>query len=385
MLINIFFWTFVLIVIHSYFIYPLVVFIFSKFIKENNNLTDNSYSVSIVISAYNEEKVIRNRALNISELNYNFNNIEVLIGSDGSSDNTNCILKEMEQTFPWLSVYLFEERRGKVSVINDLVLKAKNDLIVFTDANSVFDKNSLNHLVNQFGDPHTGGVCGRLILSDPLTKGKESVEEKKYWEYETFIKIYEGKSGILIGANGGIFAVRRELFRQLPTAKPITDDIFITLMILRQKYKFVFEYNAFALEEVGHEIIHEFNRKTRFAATNFETLFCFKDLIFNKKIILSYAFWSHKILRWLTPIFLLSIFIINIFLYNNDLVYKLSIYIQLFFYMLSFIGYLFRKNNFKAKIFTIPFYFTMTNFALLIGMINFILKRQTAFWQSTPR
>ena len=384
MLINILFWSIVLIIIHSYLIYPCVIFILSHFFRENKNHNYSTYSVSVIISAYNEEKVIRDRILNISRLDYDFNKLEVLIGSDCSTDKTNDILIDMQKKFPWLSVHMFDSRRGKVSIINDLIAKARNEIIVFTDANTIFDENSIKRLMRQFGDQNTGGVCGRLVLLESKTQANESVEEKRYWEYETFIKKYEGRCGILIGANGGIFAIRRNLFRQLPTEKPITDDIFITLMIIQQNFKFSYEYDAWALEDVGREIIHEFKRKTRFAATNFETMFYFKDLILNRNILISYAFWSHKILRWMTPIFLILIFFLNVLLFNG-VIFQISLYLQLFFYFLSFIGFFQRKAKFKNKIFTIPFYFLMTNFAMLIGMMNFILKRQTAFWQSTPR
>jgi cellulose synthase/poly-beta-1,6-N-acetylglucosamine synthase-like glycosyltransferase len=384
MLINIFFWLVVFIIIHSYFIYPGVIFVLSHFFKENKNLPDPIYSVSIIISAYNEDKVIRERIFNISKLDYDFGKIEVLIGSDCSTDRTNEILLEMQKSFPWLIVKMFDSRRGKASVINDLVESAHNEIIVFTDANTIFDQNSLKRLIKQFGDQKVGGVCGRLILIEPKAKMTESIEEKKYWEYETFIKKYEGKCGVLIGANGGIFAIRRNLFRQLPTEKPITDDIFITLMIHRQNYKFSYEYDSFALENVGYEISHEFNRKTRFSATNFETLFYYKDITLNRNVLLCYAFWSHKILRWMTPIFLIILCILNILLFSG-LIFQIFLYIQFLFYFLSFIGFVRRKSKNKTKIFTIPFYFSMTNFAMLIGMINFVLKRQTAYWQSTPR
>ena len=384
MVINILFWSILFITIHSYLIYPCVIFILSHFFRENKSPHDPTYSVSIIISAFNEEKVIRERIINISHLDYDFNHVEVLIGSDCSTDNTNHILMDMQKKFPWLSVHIFESRRGKASVINDLVAKAQNEIIVFTDANTIFDVNSLKLLIRQFGDPSIGGVCGRLVLLEPKSKVSDSVEEKKYWEYETFIKKYEGKCGVLIGANGGIFAIQRNLFKQLPIGKPITDDIFITLMIHQQNYKFSYEYDAFAFEDVGYEIIHEFNRKTRFSATNLETMFYYKDLIFNRNFLLSYAFWSHKILRWMTPIFLISIFFLNILLWNES-VFQMLLYVQFLFYFLSFIGFLKRNSKNKIKFITIPFYFSMTNIAMLIGMINYFLKRQTAFWQSTPR
>jgi poly-beta-1,6-N-acetyl-D-glucosamine synthase len=385
MLINILFWSVVIITLHSYFIYPLMIYIISLFFSEKKNPDIiPSHSISIIISAFNEEKVIKERILNLSRLNYDFNQLEVIIGSDGSTDHSNDILTEMKETFSWLSVYLFNSRRGKVSVINDLVDKARNEIIVFTDANTAFNENSLKLLVRQFGDNNIGGVCGRLILSEPKTEIKETIEEKRYWEYETFIKKNEGKCGILIGANGGIFAIRKQLFKPLPTPKPITDDIFMTLMILNQNYKFSFEYDACGYEDVGHELTHEFNRKTRFAATNFNTLSYFKNLIFNGKFLLIYALWSHKIIRWFTPVLLILIFILNLFLLEG-IFFQIFLCLQLLFYFLSFLGYLFLNVKIKSKIFTIPFYFVMTNIAMFIGMINFLLKRQSAFWQPTPR
>ena len=280
---------------------------------------------------------------------------------------------------------MYPTRRGKVSVLNDLVEEAKNDIIVFSDANSIFENNSVKLLVNHFTDEKIGGVCGRLILLNNEETGNFVKQEKNYWDYETFIKKSEGRCGILIGSNGAIYAIRKRLFKNLPTLKAITDDLYITLLVLKEKYKFAYESSAIAYEETGKNVVDEFRRKTRFSATNFQTLIYFKNLLFSKNILLSFAFWSHKILRWFTPIILILIFIFNIFLFNYSNYYEILFYVQLIFYILCICGYLFYKLEFNLKIFNLPFYFAMTNVAILIGLFKFIFNKHEAFWQSTPR
>ncbi len=379
------FWLLVLVLFHSYFLYPVIIRILSLFFNQNKKNLEKQYTVSILISAYNEEKVIRERIQNIAALDYDFTKIELLIGSDNSSDKTNEILFEMKNTISWLSVHSFEERRGKVSVLNDLAKKAKNEILLFTDANTVFNKDILKNLIRNFDDPDIGGASGRLKLIEGKTNLLTKTEEKKYWEYETFIKRYEGKCGILIGANGGIFCIRRELFKSIPVDKPVTDDLFISLSVLQQKYKFVYEFNALAIEESAQGLRNEYNRKTRFGATNLHTLLSFKDLIFNKNILMSYSLWSHKIIRWFTPVILILIILINMMLFSEGNLYKIVLFIQIFILLFGGLGIILKKFNLYITPLVMIFYFLMTNVALLVGLFKFLFNKQTAFWQSTPR
>jgi len=142
------------------------------------------------------------------------------------------------------------------------------------------------------------------LIDQPESK-KKGIEERKYWEYETLIKKSEGRCGILIGANGGIFAIRRELYSGMPPDKAVTDDFFITLSVLSQNRKFIYKYNIIGKEEVAPDIKSEFKRKIRFASTNFQTLSIFKKLLVSNNILLSFAFWSHKVIRWFVPLFLI--------------------------------------------------------------------------------
>ena len=379
------FWISIFILIHSYLLYPGIIKIISLFFKQKKYENEPPFTISILISAYNEEKVIRERLSNIAGLDYDLTKVEVLVGSDCSSDKTDELLLELKKEYPWLYVYLFEKRRGKVSVINDLVREAKNEILLFTDANTEFDQFSAKYLVAHFNDPLVGGVCGRLRLLEYKADPEKNIEEKNYWEYETLIKKPEGKCGILIGANGGIFAIKRRLFQEIPLERPVTDDLYISLSILKQKYKFIYEPNAIAYEEVAPYLIHEFKRKIRFSATNFYTLIYFIYLLFSKNVLLSYAFWTHKVIRWLTPIFLILIFILNVFLIDQNITFKIFLLVQVIFYMLAISGFLLKKINVRISPLLMSFYFLMTNVALFIGLIKFLFGRQTAFWQSTPR
>jgi biofilm PGA synthesis N-glycosyltransferase PgaC len=379
------FWFLFFILFHTYLVYPFIIKTISLFFNKNGAKSKINPTISILISAYNEEKVIRERLLNIHNLDYDLTKIEVLIGSDCSTDNTNQILTELQKLYPWLSIFLFEKRRGKVSVLNDLSKEATNEILLFTDANTAFHKDSLKYLLSHFNDPKVGGVSGRLKLIEINTSKKNRTEEKRYWEYETRIKRIEGKCGVLIGANGGIFAVRKNLFREIPLKRPVTDDLYISLAVLQQNYKFVYEYNAIAFEEVAPQIKDEFKRKIRFGATNFHTLLYFLDLLFNKNILLSFSLWSHKVTRWFTPIILLLIFVLNIFLFNHHYVYQAFLLIQLCFIFIALSGYLLKKINIYISPLVMIFYFLLTNLALFIGLIKFLFGKQTAFWQSTPR
>lgn len=384
-MILILFIVFSLLIINSYVLYPLVIYFLSLIYKVKSSHSHYTLNLSILISAYNEEKVIEKRIKNILDQNYDQNKIEILVGSDNSNDRTNEILVKLKEEIPQLKIFIFNYRQGKAGVINCLAEKANNDILIFTDANTEFDVNALKNLVRHFSEPEVGGVSGKLILVDIQEHLKSGVEEKSYWEYETFIKLAEGKLGILIGANGGIFAIRKELFEKIPLDKPVTDDFFISLSVLKKGFKFLYDPEAIAYEEVAKDINTEFKRKVRFAATNFQTISFFKSLLFHKNILVSYAFWSHKIIRWFLPLILISLFFMNLFLLNYNPIFMYLFYLQLMIYFLGLFNYFLTKFNISIPVLSLITYFLITNFALLIGLIRFLRKKHSVIWQSTPR
>ncbi|NPV12095.1 MAG: glycosyltransferase family 2 protein [Ignavibacteria bacterium] len=380
------FFALILLVINSYILYPVFIYILSILFKKKIEISNESYpQVSILISAYNEEKVIEKRVQNILNSNYDMDKIEILVGSDCSNDRTNEILKNLENAIPQLRVFIFNARRGKAGVLNDLVDYARNEILIFTDANTEFHQDAIKKMVQYFNDKRVGGVSGRLELVETHEHIKEGVEEKRYWQYETILKKSEGKLGILIGANGGIFAIRKSLFVKVPLDKPVTDDFFISLNVIKQGYWLIYEPEAVAFEYVARDVKTEFRRKVRFAATNFQTISFFRDLLFNKNIILSYAFWSHKIIRWFLPFILILLFIVNVLIFEQHLFFKYLLYLQVIVYGLGLIGYLFSKIKIRIGIISLISYFLITNLALLIGYFKFLRKKHSLIWQSTPR
>ena len=380
------FWLTILLLIHAYILYPVSLWIFTRFKSKPETRKPNSYpSVSIIISAYNEEKVIAERIDNIKNLDYDFKKLELIIGSDCSTDTTNEILTHKSQELNWLRTKLFNDRRGKASVLNDLVQTSKNEILIFSDANTNFEKDALLKLVSAFKDEKVGGVCGRLVLEEPTDEFDKTNRERLYWKYETQLKKLEGDLGILIAANGGIYAIRRKLFTSFPINEAITDDLYQTFAVLDQGYDFLFAFDAVAREDVSKEINTEFKRKVRFAATNFQTLKYFKGLLFQKKIILSYALWSHKIIRWFVPLILIFIFFANGLLISYNEFYRILFFIQAGFYLSSILGFILNKLKINISIFSIIYYYVFTNLALLIGLFKFLSKKHSYTWDSTPR
>jgi len=380
------FWASIFLLLHTYVFYPLVILFISLFYRKLSYIDENHFSkISILISAFNEENVIEKRVRNIADQHIDLSKVEVLIGSDGSTDRTNEILLKMKSEFNWISVFIFNKQRGKANVLNDLVEKANNDILIFTDANTVFNSDSVRELTNSFIDDSVGGVSGRLILVDSIDSSQKGIKERAYWEYETFIKKSEGRCGILIGANGGIFAIRKELYKQIPTNLAVTDDFFITLAVLEQNRKFIYQWNAVGKEEVAPNLRAEFKRKIRFASTNFQTLSFFKNLLLSNNYRLSFAVISHKLIRWFVPLFLVIIFPLNILLLDHSAVIETILIFQIVFYCLVILGFVLSSLKFKPKIITLFSYFVLTNSALLLGLIKYLRKKHTAFWESTPR
>jgi poly-beta-1,6-N-acetyl-D-glucosamine synthase len=380
------FWFTIILLVHAYILYPVSLRILALF-KSKPKIENQKPlpSLSILISAYNEDKIISERIENIKNLNYDFNKLELIIGSDCSSDTTNVILKKKTQDYNWMTIKILDVRRGKANVLNDLVRMARNEILVFTDANTMFEKNSLLNLVSKFSDKKVGGVCGRLELNEPKGNFDKTNREKLYWEYETHIKKMEGELGILIAANGGIYAIRKELFTKFPEHQAITDDLFQTFSILNKGYAFLYSYDAIAKEDVSKEIITEFRRKVRFAATNFQTLKYFKGLLFPQKPLVSFALWSHKLIRWFVPLLLILLFISNAIAKDFGQLYNVIFLAQVLFYASALLGYLFKLLKINVAFFSIIYYYVVTNIALLIGLIRFLSKKQASIWQSTPR
>jgi len=372
-------------ILNSFAFYPVFLLVWNKLNSETTKTEKFEPEVSFLIAAYNEDKVIEKRIENIASLNYDFSKLEVYIGSDKSTDSTNKILTESQKKYSWLKIFLSEKRMGKAGILNELITRANNEILVFTDANTEFQAEALKNLVADFADKNIGGVCGRLIFEDEDKDRRDGVEEIKYWKYETIIKNLEGKCGLSLAANGGIFAIRKDLYENIPTDKAVTDDLFISLSVVSKGWKFNYRNDALAYENTGKNPEAEYIRKVRFSATNFQTLMNFKNLLFSKNIFLSYAFISHKVTRWFLPLLLITTLILSVLLYDENIIIFLILSMQIIFYVFAVVGYLMSLFKIRNHFFSLPYFFVLSNLAVVIGFVRFIKKQHSVIWTSTER
>src|SRR5262245_50637084 len=256
------FWTCLFLVGYAYFIYPLVIWCLGRWFgwraKLPPSATPEMPHISLLIAAYNEEAVIEERLKNALAMDYPREKREIVVASDGSDDGTAEIVRRYADQGVRLLAY--DERRGKAAVLNSAFLEVKGEIVILSDANTHTEPDAARKLVRWFHDPRLGVVCGRLVLTDRHT-GRNA--DSLYWRYETFLKQSEGKLGALLGANGAIYAIRREAYTPIPD-DTIVDDLVIPLLArLRTGCAIVYDREAVAHEETAMHLACEFHRRSR--------------------------------------------------------------------------------------------------------------------------
>ena len=369
------FWITAGLLVHTYLLYPVSLPVLSLFFslrrKQGN---PNKFKVSMVIAAHNEEKVIEEKIRNTFDLEFPRKNLEILIGSDASTDKTNAIVSKYA---PDVKLFQYHQRGGKAQVLNQLVPRAQGDILVFCDANTMLLRNALQKLLAHFEDPSVGCVCGRLILHD-AGHSALGIGESIYWNLESEIKKLEGKLGIVIGANGGIYAIRRELFERIPVDKTVMDDFFVTTRVLKAGKAAIYEPQAIGSEETSLETYGEFHRKVRISQANFNLLSKYTPLLNPMRGLVAYGFFSHKFLRWIAPVLMMVLLVSSaILVLKQSPVYYAAFAAQFLIYFLAGLGYARNGKTRKSKLLLIPFYFVSMNLALAVGMFRAMFQPKT--------
>ena len=323
-ILEIFFWTSVLLVFHSYVFFPKLIEFLSRNKKQNQitwALNDPELPhVDILLAVYNEENVMDKKIQSIFETNYPLEKIHLYIGSDESTDRTNEIIEHYQTIYPGITLKIFS-RTGKSGIVNELSRLSASPVIILTDANVFFEIDTIFHLIKHYKNKKIGLIGGNIVNPDFKNTGI-SFQEKKYLERENLVKYYEGISmGAMIGAFGGCYSLRRELFLEVPKDF-IVDDFFITMQVLRKNKEAINELSAVCMEDVSNKLSEEFRRKVRISAGNFQNLFHFIDLLSPGRKGIAFCFFSHKVIRWITPFLLIFVFGLNIFLVNVSYMYQ---------------------------------------------------------------
>ncbi len=370
------FWVLVFIVIYTYFLYLLILVLLKQVLKKPINKKEYSPTVSILISAHNEEDNIENKINNLLAINYPKDKVEILLGSDGSTDKTNEILEKVSKSNSNIKSFIWSEQRGKASIINELVKNVKGEILIFNDTRQTIEKNAIKELVNNFNDEKVGCVSGELVLASN-TESPISEGIGLYWSYELHIRELESQLDSMIGATGAIYAIRRGLISPIPESI-ILDDLYIPLMIVKKGYRAILDKSAKAFDQISVNSHIESARKVRTLVGNWQ-LFIEHSWILNPfKNRIAFQVISHKLLRVIMPYLLIGILFTSVFLLNI-IIYKMILFVQIIFYLFAFIGK--HRKLSKDKIFSIPYAFCLLNIMAIKGLYYYLTNKQKVAWK----
>jgi cellulose synthase/poly-beta-1,6-N-acetylglucosamine synthase-like glycosyltransferase len=367
-------------ILHTYLFYP--VWMINKKLKvTDENNTAFTPQIAIVFAAYNEELVIEAKLKSIYESNYPQDKLKIYIGSDSSTDNTDAIVERFQQKYSNIFFKRFTARTGKTNIVNDLVSAVKEPIMVLTDANVMFDTSLLQQLISPLQNEKVG-IVGAYIIKQSVIEEGIARQEKTYMQLENKLKLAESLTWQLVmGVEGGCYAIKRNCFEAVPSHFQV-DDFYITLSVLQKKYQVLFNDKAICYEDVPTNSQVEFKRKVRISTGNFQNLKQFKSLLFPPFSPLAFAFLSHKVLRWLTPFFLITCFLSSLYLAICTPFFILVFLAQVLLLMVAIMNMVFAFSN---KVLKYISHFYSMNLALLIGFFRFAKGVNTSIWEPTKR
>lgn len=391
------FWISVLLVFFNYAGYVVPVVLINRLKRSGKKpevLSDHQApTVSFIVAAYNEEDCIREKIENSLRQDYPAHKIEFLFITDGSTDDTVNIVREYS---PVQSLHQ-PERKGKSAALNRAVSEARNEILIFSDANTVLNPEAVRNIARHYQDPKVGGVAGEKKVLQTAATGNEVGEgEGLYWKYESFLKRQDAAFYSVVGAAGELVSFRKDLFETLPD-NVILDDFVSSLRCAQKGFRIRYEPEAYAMELPSFSLLDERKRKVRIAAGGFQAIGMLTPLLaFWRYPRLSYLYISHRVLRWtLSPLGMLLAFIANgILCFSTPgLPYKVLFAIQLAFYGTAILAYVFpalakpsnKSLGSVSKLVRLANYFVFMNVSVVLGFFRFLRGRQSASWDKAKR
>lgn len=377
---EIIFWLILGIIFYAYLGYPLFILFLSLFVNKKVNKGNIEPSVTFLIAAYNEEKNIREKLENTLSLDYPKEKLEIIVASDASEDRTDEIVKEFADQ--GVILHRVEGRVGKTETQNQTVKIVKGDIIIFSDATTKYKDDAIKKIVRNYNDPSIGAVSGRYEYVNP-TGAPVGLGTILFWKYENSVKSRQTRIETVTGCCGCIYSVRKSLYEPLP--RDIISDLVEPLKILEKGYRIAFEPEAVAYEETTETSKEEFGMRVRVISRGMYGLLSMRQL-FNpfKYGFVSFQLFSHKVLRWMIPFLLPLLLISNLFLMGQTF-YKLSLIIQILFYIGALGGYLLDRMGRKAKLLAIPLYYCVVNAASIAAFFRTIFGKKAIVWTTVRK
>jgi glycosyltransferase involved in cell wall biosynthesis len=372
------FWSAIATLLSTYLLFPLLVLLRALLRSRPHLADDITPPLTMIIAAHNEATSIRAKLENILSLQYPADRLEVVIASDGSDDRTEEIVRSFEDR----SVRLLSlPRRGKAAALNAAADVAIGDILVFSDANSIYASDALRALVRPFADPLVGGVAGDQRYVADGDAGAVAAGEQRYWDFDRILKAAESRAGNVISATGAIYAVRRSLFRPVPDG--VTDDFFTSTGVVAQGYRLVFAPEAVAFEPVAGTAELEFGRKVRVITRGLRGVVLRRELLHPR----SHGFYSvqllgHKLLRRLMVFPLAVAASTSPLLWRHGRIYRLATVLQGAVYGLGAAGILLARRPLgRRKALVLPAFFCFVNIAALKATWNLVRGRRIDRWE----
>ncbi len=392
---QIIFWIALFIVFYTYLGYGILLYflvkikeMFKKPVhRELPQADEDLPEVTLFITAFNEEDVVDEKMRNSLALDYPKDRLHIVWVTDGSNDGTN---QRLQTEWKGQATVFFQpERQGKTAAMNRGMTLVETPLVVFTDANTMVNREAIREIVRAFEDPRVGCVAGEKRIAVQTKDGAAAGGEGIYWKYESTLKAWDARLYSAVGAAGELFAVRRELFEEMER-DTLLDDFILSLRIAMKGYTIAYCTEAYAIESGSADMREEEKRKVRIAAGGLQSIARLKPLLNPLRYgLLSFQYVSHRVLRWsVTPFFLLALLPLNVALLCLGVApvfYGVLLGLQILFYLLGFLGYYLSTRQIKNKILFVPYYFLFMNLNVLKGIGYLKKKKGTGAWEKARR
>jgi cellulose synthase/poly-beta-1,6-N-acetylglucosamine synthase-like glycosyltransferase len=366
-----------LLVAYAYVGYPLVIYVISRLFARPVRKADILPRVSLIITAYNEERDIAAKLDNTLALDYPANKLEVIVASDCSSDRTD----EIVRGYAGRGVRLHRrpERLGKSVAQNHAVKVATGEILVFSDATTMYAPDAVRRIVRSFADPQVGCVAGQLIYVDnAVTAVGQGC--RSYWNYEKFIKESESRAGSLIGVSGCLYAVRRSSYARL--ALDMSSDFVIASEIHLQGLRTVYECDAIAMEDTNKHSRDEFRMRVRIIEQTFSALHRYRAVLnLSEHGLFAFQLISHKVMRYAVPVFLILVLAANLPLASESIFFRLTLAAQAAFYLAAAAGWLGERIGSRLGPLALPYYFALANASSLAAFVHFLRGKAHVLWE----
>lgn len=376
-MIELLFWLMALLIVYVYFGYPLLLCALGKLWPASPihkaNITPK---VSLIIAAYNEEKVIFRKIENTLAMDYPEERLQVIVSSDGSIDSTNEIVKAFAKR--GVRLIALNSNQGKSSAQNRAVAETNGEIILFTDADILLRSDALNKLIRNFADESVGCVVGKIAYMN-VNNASVGSREDLYWRYELFLRRLESKLGNF-SMGSGVMAIRRTLFQ--PLDPNVSEDFVLPMQTAMAGYKVIYEPEAISMTFLRQTSARDLlQSKVRVISKDLRGLFhCRAILNPFRYVLYAWGLISHKLMRWLVPYFLITLFALNLLILNSTF-YRPILVLQIVFYILALLGYLWQRKSKPPCILGIPFFFCLVNMAALVGMARFVMGEKAGQWE----